>query len=123
MPRGSTCCRRSTGHPRTGSFTPSSTNQRTELIAVDVADGRAVTLVDSGDAIEFTLEDARWTLTDAIAASGFEFDGALVIDVRFIDTPHQLRVTCHPETGNFEAAWVTEPLHRTRLRDLRMPVL
>ncbi|MFZ7088438.1 serine hydrolase domain-containing protein [Curtobacterium sp. RRHDQ10] len=46
--------------------------------------------------------------------------GTVLVDVRFLDTPHLLHLRCALDDGTFAARWETEPLH-SNLAHLRRP--
>ena len=48
-------------------------------------------------------------------------DGGLRFEVRVLETPHTLVLTCDPAAGAFDARWTVPPLGATRLRRLRCP--
>ena len=93
-------------------------------------DGWRLALVEAGDAsaedrLELDAIGRPWPMTittvPTAVAGGWTPDGGLRFDVRFLETPHTLVVTCHPSAGTFDARWTVPPLAATRLRRLRSP--
>lgn len=56
-----------------------------------------------------------------VAVSGGWNDDRLEVELRFLETPHQLRVSGDLDTGTFAADWVTVPLRSGTLAELRKP--
>lgn len=99
-------------------------NDQSSLTGVEIArdgDTWTVTLVE-GEQLTGALGIAEWAVTGPVAMSGgWGPDGGLRIDVAFLETPHRLRLNCHPADGSFRARWMTQPLHDGSLTQLRMP--
>ncbi|MFI8189170.1 serine hydrolase domain-containing protein [Streptomyces sp. NPDC085946] len=101
---------------------------RPDLEAVTVAagpDGWTVTLTEDGHGLALRLGRGGWTVAEQplpTAVSGGWTDArTLVVDARFLETPHRLTVTCSLAEGTFRARWHTRPLHGAPLRLLRAP--
>ncbi|RKS80433.1 CubicO group peptidase (beta-lactamase class C family) [Motilibacter peucedani] len=73
-----------------------------------------------------------WAVSEPLAAHGksvplatsgaWREDGALAVDVAFLETPHTLQLVCDAAAGTVTADWRTEPLHRRgRLSWMRAP--
>lgn len=108
---------------RQGRFEPAGGTQDAQpsLRAV-VLDGDDVVLEEAAGAVRVPLGDG-WALDPQgrNAASSAEVDGATVVDVAFLETPHRLHLTCDPASGTFRAAWQTPPLGGDDLADLHAP--
>ncbi|MFJ9536122.1 serine hydrolase domain-containing protein [Streptomyces sp. NPDC101225] len=89
------------------------------------ADGWTLRLTEDGHHLDVPLGRAGWTVGDEplpVAVSGGWADaGTLAVDIRFLETPHRLRVTCSLADGTFTARWPTAPLHGPALRAMRAP--
>ncbi|MDP4333801.1 serine hydrolase [Curtobacterium sp. A7_M15] len=65
-----------------------------------------------GGTLSVPVGEGEWAVDGALAASGaVEPDGTVLVDVRFIETPHLAHVHVDPEAGTATASWATEPLH------------
>jgi CubicO group peptidase (beta-lactamase class C family) len=74
--------------------------------------GWTVTLVDASGSVAAPLGDGSWADDGVTASSAVRTaDGTVAVEVRFVQTPHLLRVWCPPDGGPFRAAWATQPLH------------
>jgi CubicO group peptidase (beta-lactamase class C family) len=106
------------GAPATGRRTPATDDdtRASGLEAVDLHrdDERrwAVTLVDASGSVTAPLGDGTWADDGVTASSAVRTaDGTVAVEVRFVQTPHLLRVWCPADGGPFRAAWATQPLH------------
>ncbi|MFR0354798.1 serine hydrolase domain-containing protein [Streptomyces sediminimaris] len=89
------------------------------------ADGWTLRLTEDGHRLDVPVGQAGWTVTDGplpTAVSGGWADAdTLAVDIRFLETPHRLSVTCSLPDGTFTARWPTTPLHSPPLRAMRAP--
>ncbi|KQO60185.1 serine hydrolase domain-containing protein [Curtobacterium sp. Leaf261] len=85
-----------------------------------------IALVEGTTRLEVEVGEGRWSVDGPLGASGAldSASGTVVVDVRFLDTPHLLHVRCAIDAtsggGTFAARWATEPLH-SDLAHLRRP--
>ncbi|WIJ43842.1 serine hydrolase domain-containing protein [Curtobacterium citreum] len=89
--------------------------------ATGVADG--VRLARSGDGWRVTVEvdggtltcpvgQGTWAVEGPLAASGARRrEGVVAVDVRFVESPHRLRLRLDTGTGTATSSWATQPLH------------
>ncbi|MFI2436044.1 serine hydrolase domain-containing protein [Streptomyces sp. NPDC018693] len=87
-------------------------------------DGWTLTLLEEGHPLDLRLgQGGGWTVHERplpVAVGGGWTDAdRLTVDVRFLETPHCLRVVCARSDGTFTARWDTVPLHGGPLRSLR----
>lgn len=87
----------------------------------------SVTLQGDGGPLRLRL-GRRWTVqagpgvrVPVAVSGGWRRLDTLVVHVIFLETPHQLVVTCAREAGTFTADWLTRPLDEPPLRSLRAP--
>ncbi|OIH98657.1 MULTISPECIES: serine hydrolase [unclassified Curtobacterium] len=75
--------------------------------------GWRLTLDVDGGTLSVPVGDGEWAVEGALAASGaVAADGRTVlVDVRFVETPHLLHVRVDRSTGDTATAWKTVPLH------------
>ncbi|MGN8048685.1 serine hydrolase domain-containing protein [Curtobacterium sp. 22159] len=87
------------------------------------ADGWRVSLDVDGGSSTVPVGEGVWASEGPLAASAATDpdDGSVVVDVRFVETPHAMRLRLDPAARRAVAAWVTEPLHDGPL-DLHRPV-
>lgn len=109
--------------PAPGRFTPAPGSDAPSLTRVEVsgdAAGWTLALVEGESRLLVAPGSGEWTETDAVAASaGRSSDGALLVDLVFLETPHRLHLTL--ADGAFLARWQTAPLHEAPLGTLRAP--
>jgi CubicO group peptidase (beta-lactamase class C family) len=99
---------------------PGADNRLDRVRAVRVGPGEIT--IDDGTAVTAALgEPGEWTVSGPLATAYAWAGGALLVDVIFVQSPHRMHLTLHPD-GTFAARWQTEPLGRVPLADLRMPV-
>lgn len=114
-----------TGTPAPGSFSPSPESDVDSLTAVEITadgDGWSLALIEGEDSLLIAPGTGAWATTDVFSASaGRSADGALLVDVVFVETPHRLHLVLAEETRTFTARWETEPLHGSPLGTLRAP--
>ena len=97
--------------PATDDDTRASGLEAVEL-HLDDQRGWAVTLVDASGSVTAPLGDGTWADDGVTASSAVRTaDGTVAVEVRFVQTPHLLRVWCPSDGGPFRAAWATQPLH------------
>ncbi|MFJ3385687.1 MULTISPECIES: serine hydrolase domain-containing protein [unclassified Curtobacterium] len=85
--------------------------------------GWAVTVTQDGSAVRAPLGEDSWAVSGSTAASAaVDEDGQVVVALRFVDTPHLLRLRLDPGTTTFAASWATEPLH-DRIGTLHRPAV
>ncbi|WP_375422870.1 serine hydrolase domain-containing protein [uncultured Friedmanniella sp.] len=93
-------------------------------VAADPAGGWRLTIGD--DDLPVRVGQDSWARNDLalpegrrllLAASGREIDGALVVQLVFLETPHRLWVTVNLATGSSTARWQTVPLHSGRITE------
>jgi CubicO group peptidase (beta-lactamase class C family) len=115
-------------------LTPGDANAVGSLAAVELnrvmpegsASGSAgvvrLALVEGTTRLEVEVGEGTWTTDGALGASGAvdATTGDVVVDVRFLDTPHLLHLRGALADGTFVAHWETEPLH-SDLAHLRRP--
>lgn len=76
------------------------------------ADGWRVTIEVDGGLLRGPVGTGDWAVEGPLAASAATApDGAVLLDVRFIDTPHLAHVRLDPATGTATSEWATQPLH------------
>ncbi|MGN6407368.1 MAG: serine hydrolase domain-containing protein [Curtobacterium sp.] len=65
-----------------------------------------------GGTLSVPVGEGEWAVDGPLAASGAVGpDGTVLVDVRFIETPHLAHVRIDTEAGSATASWATEPLH------------
>jgi CubicO group peptidase (beta-lactamase class C family) len=91
-------------------------------------DGWVLSLAEGESRLDLRFDGTRWTvdadpdgLVPAAVSAGWTDADTLVADVSFLETPHQLAVTCSLAAGTFTARWRTAPLGPWPLRELRAP--
>jgi CubicO group peptidase (beta-lactamase class C family) len=91
-------------------LTPSPDSEVPSLTAVSIAQDAAggswrVTLTEGSAELVATVGEGSWTHDGPLGASGARDagDGSVLIDVRFLDTPHLLHLVCRPEVGEVTA--------------------
>lgn len=102
---------------------------RPKLTAVEVVPeaggGWTLRLTEDGEPFDARFDGRGWTVTEepapAAVSGGWGDDGALTVDVAFLETPHRIRVTCSLADRTFTARWHTRPLSDLPLRRLRAP--
>ncbi|WP_258371013.1 serine hydrolase [Curtobacterium sp. MCBD17_021] len=77
----------------------------------DVSGRWVLTLVDASGEVTVPVGEGEWLVDGATAASGARSGDRVVVDVRFVETPHLLHVSVDLEDGTVTAAWQTQPLH------------
>ncbi|MET0424137.1 MAG: serine hydrolase domain-containing protein [Actinoplanes sp.] len=99
---------------------PGADNQLSRLRAVRVGPGEIT--IDDGTAVTAALgEPGEWTVSGPLATAYAWAEGALLVDVIFVHSPHRLHLVLDPAAGTFAARWQTEPLGQVPPSDLRMP--
>lgn len=75
--------------------------------------GWRLTLDVDGGTLSVPVGEGEWLVEGPLAASGaLAADGGTVlVDVRFVETPHLAHVRIDRQTGVVTTAWETEPLH------------
>jgi hypothetical protein len=75
--------------------------------------GWRLTLDVDGGTLSVPVGEGEWLVEGPLAASGaVAADGRTVlVDVRFVETPHLAHVRIDRQTGTATTAWETEPLH------------
>jgi CubicO group peptidase (beta-lactamase class C family) len=75
--------------------------------------GWRLTLDVDGGTLSVPVGEGEWLVEGPLAASGaLAADGRTVlVDVRFVETPHLAHVRIDRQTGTATTAWETEPLH------------
>jgi CubicO group peptidase (beta-lactamase class C family) len=96
-------------------------NDQPSITELRLAGGDGATVVEGNHQLTFTIGAGEWAVTDAVAACGAVVDGALAVDVVFLETPHRLQLRVPDGSSEFTAHWVTAPLWETSLAALRMP--
>ncbi|OII19945.1 serine hydrolase [Curtobacterium sp. MCBA15_016] len=72
---------------------------------------RAALEVDGGT-LSVPVGEGEWAVDGPLAASGAVApDGSVLVDVRFVETPHLAHVRIDLAAGTATASWATEPLH------------
>ncbi len=66
-----------------------------------------------GGHLSVPVAEGAWAVEGPLAGSAALVDGgsAVVVDVRFVETPHLARVRIATDSGDATFAWATEPLH------------
>jgi len=102
---------------------------RVTAVAADPAGGWRLTLDDGTEQVELLCGDGTWRATSAVlaggrtlelAATGTTEDGALVVQLVFVQTPHRLVLRTDPAGGTSTARWQTVPLHAATLAGLAL---
>jgi len=76
------------------------------------ADGWRVTLDVDGGILSAPVGVGDWRVEGPLAASAaVDADGAVQLDVRFVETPHLLHVRLDVAAGTATSVWATQPLH------------
>jgi CubicO group peptidase (beta-lactamase class C family) len=102
-------------------------NDRPALTGVEVAGGgTGVVLREADGELRVPVGAGEWAVAEPdgvpVAASGGRTGGStFAFDVLFLETPHQMLVTCDLAAGTFDARWNVPPLRRPGLRWLRAP--
>ena len=87
-----------------------------------VDDGWRVTIDVDGGVIDAAVGTGEWAVDGPLAASaGARQDGAVRLDVRFLETPHLMHLRLDVAAGTAGSRWATQPLHDGPLT-LRRPV-
>ncbi|WIB75966.1 serine hydrolase [Curtobacterium sp. MCPF17_002] len=82
------------------------------LVFTPDGDGWRVSIDVDGDTLSVPVGQGEWAVDGALAASGaLEPDGTVLVDVRFVETPHLLHLRVDPDAQTVTASWETEPLH------------
>lgn len=82
---------------------------------------RAALDVDGGT-LSVPVGEGEWAVDGPLAASGAVApDGTVLVDVRFVETPHLAHLRIDLASGTTTASWATQPLHDGPLT-LRRPV-
>ncbi|WP_144749776.1 serine hydrolase domain-containing protein [Curtobacterium pusillum] len=83
---------------------------------------RAALDVDGGT-LSVPVGEGEWAVDGPLAASGAVApDGTVVVDVRFVETPHLAHLRVDLVSGTATASWATQPLHDGPLT-LRRPAV
>ncbi len=86
------------------------------------ADGWRATIEVDGGLLAVPVGTGEWAVEGPLAASAATTpDGTVLLDVRFVETPHLAHVRLDPTTGTATSEWATQPLHDGPLT-LRRPV-
>jgi CubicO group peptidase (beta-lactamase class C family) len=106
-------------------YRPGAGNEVAAVTAVELrraGSGWELAVTDSGPQLLAALGvPGTWTTTGQVATAHAWAGGRLDVDIAFVETPHRLRLSLDPATGQFGARWQTEPIHRLPLAELRMP--
>jgi CubicO group peptidase (beta-lactamase class C family) len=89
------------------------------FLEVEVAFGAAVGV--AGWRTNLTETDGGKTGMPLAVSGGWTDEDTFRAEVIFLETPHQLRLTCSLADGTFRASWRTVPLRAGPLSALRMP--
>jgi CubicO group peptidase (beta-lactamase class C family) len=101
-------------------------------VAVGRTGGRLeVSISEPDNTLTFAVGTTEWLVSephdahgDAVpvaASGGWLDDGALLVDVIFLESPHRLKIVCSLPAGTAEATWRGTPLDGGRLRTLHRP--
>lgn len=72
---------------------------------------RAALDVDGGT-LSVPVGEGEWAVDGPLAASGAVApDGTVIVDVRFVETPHLAHLRIDLASGTATASWATQPLH------------
>ena len=83
---------------------------------------RAALDVDGGT-LSVPVGEGEWAVDGPLAASGAVApDGTVLVDVRFVETPHLAHLRVDLASGSATASWATQPLHDGPLT-LRRPAV
>lgn len=94
------------------------------VTSVRVADGWRLELTDDGGVVDVPFAAGEWVVGESgapTAASGGWDGDVLTVDIRFLEAPHTLRVTCDGVSGAARTSWRTHPLHDARPSALHRP--
>jgi CubicO group peptidase (beta-lactamase class C family) len=85
-------------------------------------DGWRLTLDVEGGTLSVPVGQGEWAVEGPLAASGAVVDNGaeVLVDVRFVETPHLAHVRIGVPSGDVTRTWETEPLHDDPLT-LRRP--
>jgi CubicO group peptidase (beta-lactamase class C family) len=84
-------------------------------------DGWRATIDVDGGTLTVPVGEGAWVEEGPLAASGATApDGTVLVDVRFVETPHLLHLRLDTSAGSVTAVWETQPLHDGPL-SLRRP--
>jgi CubicO group peptidase (beta-lactamase class C family) len=115
----------SPGEFAAATYRPAVGNEVAALAAVEVrpaGSGWELVLTDDGPQLLAELGPPdTWTRSGPVATAHAWADGRLGVDIAFVETPHRLRLSLDPGTGQFDARWQTTPIHRLSLAALQMP--
>lgn len=82
------------------------------LVFTRDADRWRATLEVDGGTLSVPVGEGEWAVDGALAASGaVDQDGTVLVDVRFVETPHLAHLRVDVAAASVAAAWETEPLH------------
>ncbi|WFR66231.1 serine hydrolase [Curtobacterium flaccumfaciens] len=72
-----------------------------------------MTATVEGQELTVTLGEGEWAVDGPLAASAAidPADGALLVDVRFVETPHLAHLRADLSTATVSTSWATQPLH------------
>ncbi|SMH45858.1 CubicO group peptidase, beta-lactamase class C family [Rathayibacter oskolensis] len=110
--------------PAPGRYSPATGSEPSSLTAVEIAGGDpwTIALIEGDERLLLAPGTGEWVASGVHAAgAGRAEDGALLVDVVFLETPHRLQVRVSPESGTFSARWQTAPLHVDSLATVRAP--
>lgn len=75
-------------------------------------DGWRATIEVDGGRLAVPVGTGEWAVEGPLAASAATApDGAVRLDVRFVETPHLAHVRLDPAAGTATSEWATQPLH------------
>jgi len=65
-----------------------------------------------GGTLSVPVDEGEWAVDGPLAASGaVAQDGTVLVDVRFVETPHLAHLRIDLASGTATASWATQPLH------------
>lgn len=74
--------------------------------------GFRLTVSDDGASASVPVGEGEWAVEGALAASAAtQPDGAVLVALRFVETPHLLWLRVDLAAGTVDTTWETEPLH------------
>jgi hypothetical protein len=115
-------------------FRVQSTDPHTTLTSLQLQRSDAaydVTLNEPDNALSFAIGTHGWTVSTPVessgkvipvaASGGWSAQGALQLEVIFLETPHRMDVVCSLDDRCARASWRLPPLGSPQLQDMRSP--
>jgi len=99
-----------------GRFAPEGAEPPLTALELEHGDGWTLTVDDGRDTVRLPVGRPGWTTVEGhgavgpIAIAGGWRDGALALEVVFLETPHRIELALTASTRTFRARWVPEPL-------------